>query len=120
MTRAYWDKDRFLLRVAEQTPLIQGPEEVERAILAIFRHDCEPGGDALTERILAEATGLTVPAILELRRELERAEVLEPGLSIQLTLDARETLAEEWGWFAEEPAEQSEFAMPDTPTPLGN
>lgn len=115
MALDYSDKDRFLSGVARRINLREGPPRVERIVRAIFDHDHEPGAEALTERVLARITRLPVPVIEAVRRELEAAGMLEPGLSIQMSPAALRTLGEQWGWFAQGGAAQSEFdATPAT------
>lgn len=107
MSEDYSDKDRFLVDIARRVQLRGGLGDAERVLRAIFEHDQESGADALTERVLARIVRMPVPVITAIRRELERAGVLEPGLSIQLAPAARQTLAEGWGW---QPLQQAVFA----------
>jgi predicted methyltransferase/DNA-directed RNA polymerase subunit RPC12/RpoP len=109
MPSNYSDKDSFLNDLARRVQLRGGPQDAERVLRAIFEHEQEPGADALTERVLARIARMPVPVIAAIRRELERAEVLEPGLSIQMTPAARQTLAEAWGW---QPLQQTAFLSP--------
>ena len=109
MPTDYSNKDRFLKNLAKQVQLREGPPAAERVLRAVFDHAQDPGADALTERVLARIARLPVPVVVAMRRELEQAEVLEPGLSIQMTPAARQTLAEGWGW---QPPEQAAFVSP--------
>ncbi|MEA2575940.1 MAG: N4-bis(aminopropyl)spermidine synthase [Chloroflexia bacterium] len=106
MPSSYSDKDRFLEGLARQVQLRGGAPDAERVLRAIFEHEQEAGADAMTERVLARIVRMPVPVVAAIRRELEQAEVLEPGLSIQMTPAARQTLAEEWGW---QPLQQTAF-----------
>lgn len=109
MPGTYSNKDSFLEDLAARVQLRGGPQDAERVLRAIFEHEQEPGADALTERVLARIARMPVPVIAAMRRELEQAEMLEPGLSIQMTPAARQTLAEEWGW---QPLQQTAFLSP--------
>lgn len=109
MTTNYSNKDSFLKYLATQAQLREGPPAAERVLRAVFDHAQDPGAEALTERVLARIARLPVPVIVAMRRELEQADVLEPGLSIQMTPAARQTLAESWGW---QPPEQAAFVSP--------
>jgi hypothetical protein len=112
MPNNYADKDRFLEDLARQVQLRGGRQDAERVLRAIFEHEQEAGADPMTERVLARIVRMPVPVIAALRRELESALVLEPGLSIQMTPTARQTLAEEWGW---QPLQQTAFLSPSAP-----
>ncbi|MDQ3928173.1 MAG: bis-aminopropyl spermidine synthase family protein [Chloroflexota bacterium] len=109
MPGSYSDQDRFLQDLARQVQLRNGTQDAERVLRAIFEHEQEPGAEALTERALARIVRMPVPVVAAIRRALERAEVLEPGLSVQMTPAARRTLGEEWGW---QPLQQAAFVSP--------
>ncbi|MDQ3705629.1 MAG: bis-aminopropyl spermidine synthase family protein [Chloroflexota bacterium] len=112
MSGSYADKDRFLEDLARQVQLRGGRQDAERVLRAIFEHEQEAGADPMTERVLARIVRMPVPVVAALRRELERAELLEPGLSIQMTPRARQTLAEGWGW---QSLQQTAFLSPAPP-----
>lgn len=112
MPNNYADKDRFLEDLARQVQLRGGMQDAERVLRAIFEHEQEAGADPMTERVLARIVRMPVPVVAALRRELESALVLEPGLSIQMTPNARQTLAEGWGW---QPLQQTAFLSPAAP-----
>jgi predicted methyltransferase len=92
------EKSALLKSVAERAQLREGPQGVEDVLRAIFRAQSEPSGEPLTARALARIVRLPVPVVTALRRELEKAGVVEPGPHIALTTDAYRQISEEWGW----------------------
>ncbi|HEX8219272.1 MAG TPA: bis-aminopropyl spermidine synthase family protein [Chloroflexia bacterium] len=109
MPGSYSNKDRFLEELAARVQLRGGAQDAERVLRAIFEREQDGGAEALTERVLARIARMPVPVIAAIRRELEQSEMLEPGLSIQLTPAARQAMAEEWGW---QPLQQTAFLSP--------
>jgi predicted methyltransferase len=92
------DKTTLLKSVAERAQLREGAHGVEDALRAIFRAQSDASGEPLTARALARIVRLPVPVVTALRRELEKADVVEPGPHIALTADAYKAVSEEWGW----------------------
>jgi predicted methyltransferase len=92
------EKSTLLKTVAEKAQLREGAQGVEDALRAIYRAQAETDGEPLTARALARIVRLPVPVVTALRRELEKAGVVEPGPHITLTSEAYRTLSEEWGW----------------------
>jgi N4-bis(aminopropyl)spermidine synthase len=94
------DKQSLLKAVAERSQLREGAQGVEDVLRAIYRAQHDPGGEPLTARTLARIVRLPVPVVTALRRELEKAGMVEPGPHIALTAEATRMVGEEWGWSA--------------------
>ncbi|MEO8285850.1 MAG: bis-aminopropyl spermidine synthase family protein [Chloroflexota bacterium] len=92
------DKSTMLRTIAEKAQLREGAQGVEDALRAIFRAQNDPLAEPLTARALARIVRLPVPVVTALRRELEKAGLVEPGPHITLTAEAAATLSDTWGW----------------------
>lgn len=111
MPRRFPDKRELLQAVAEQAQLREGAQGVEDALRAIFRAQHDTAAEPLTARALARIIRLPVPVVTALRRELEKAGVVEPGPHLRLTADADSVISQEWGW-ALAPSAQSSVVCP--------
>src|SRR5437588_419250 len=92
------DKQALLRTVAERSQLREGSQGIEDVLRAIYRAQNDPAAEPLTARALARIARLPVPVVTAIRRELERAGVVEPGPHLRLTPYANETIESKWGW----------------------
>ena len=95
------DKPNLLKAIAERAQLREGPAGVEDVLRAIYRAQHSGEAQPLTARALARLVRLPVPVVTALRRELEKAGVLELGPHLRLTGAADDTFRDVWGWAAE-------------------
>lgn len=111
MTPSFPDKQELLKAIAERSQLREGAQGVEDVLRAIFRAQQDTGGEPLTARALARMVRLPVPVVTALRRELEKAGVVEPGPHLTLTDAAAKIIGEEWGWSSVQPAGERNTAL---------
>jgi predicted methyltransferase len=95
---ALTDKDNLLTMVAGRSQLREGAAGVEEVLRIVYRAQHTAGTQPLTARALARAVRLPVPVVTAVRRELEKAGVLDPGPYLVLTADADQALTDDWGW----------------------
>jgi N4-bis(aminopropyl)spermidine synthase len=92
------DKANLLESIAERAQLREGPAGVEEVLRAVYRAQHSAGVEPMTARALARVVRLPVPVVTAVRRELEKAGVLERGPHLRLTDAADQAIGAEWGW----------------------
>ena len=92
------EKDRLLASVAQRSQLREGTAGVEEVLRAVYRAQHLAGAEPLTARALARLVRLPLPVVTAVRRELEKAGVLDPGPYLRLTNLADQAMSDEWGW----------------------
>ena len=100
------DKSNLLKSIAERAQLREGAAGVEEVVRAVYRAQHSGQAEPLTARALARIVRLPVPVVTALRRELEKAGVLELGPHLRLTSAADSEMSDVWGWAAEVGTEQ--------------
>src|SRR6478672_3029271 len=92
------EKDSLLNSVAQRSQLREGAAGVEEVLRAVYRSQHLMGAEPLTARALARLVRLPLPVVTAVRRELEKAGVLDPGPYLRLTTSADQAMSDEWGW----------------------
>lgn len=82
----------LLSDLAARTRLREGAAGIEAVLRTIHRH---PG---LTGRDLARQTRLPIPVVTAIRRELEKAGLVQPGPNIRLAPQGLVLVEGAWGW----------------------
>jgi N4-bis(aminopropyl)spermidine synthase len=106
MDAPFNDKPALLRDIAERADLREGPSGVEDVLRAVYRAGDDPAAEPLTARALARIVRMPVPVVTALRRELEKAGVLQPGPHLALTPEAVRAMSDVWGWATTAPAGQ--------------
>jgi N4-bis(aminopropyl)spermidine synthase len=91
-TREPAERDTLLSDLAARTRLREGAAGIEAVLRAIHSHA------GITGRDLARETRLPIPVITAVRRELERAGLVQPGPHIRLAPEGLVLVEGAWGW----------------------
>ncbi len=92
------EKDSLLNSVAQRSQLREGAAGVEEVLRTVYRAQHLTSAEPLTARALARLVRLPLPVVTAVRRELEKAGVLDPGPYLRLTNSAEQAMSDEWGW----------------------
>lgn len=111
------DKAGLLRQIAESAHLREGAAGVEAVLRAVYRAQHRPGTEPLTARAASRLVRLPLPVLTALRRELEKADVLEPGPYLRLTEAAAQQIGADWGWATLDSLDSLEPAPPTTDQP---
>ncbi len=97
----------MLKSVAERAQLREGAAGVEEVLRVVYRAQHDGNAEPLTARALARMVRLPLPVVTAVRRELEKAGVLEAGPHLVLTGAADSMIGDAWGWASLRASEQS-------------